>query len=52
MDMMINGKNLEKVFCNLLNQYKYFSFATAWASTAHNSFKELVLSESKIKLQP
>ena len=49
MDMMINGKNLEKVFCNLLNQYKYFSFATAWASTAHNSFKELVLSESKIK---
>ena len=49
MNMMINSNNLKKIFIGLLNRYEYLSFATAWASSAHSSFKELVLSESKIK---
>lgn len=49
MNMMINSNNLKKIFIDLLNRYEYLSFATAWASSAHSSFKELVLSESKIK---
>lgn len=49
MNMMINSNNLKKIFIGLLNRYEYLSFATAWASSAHSAFKELVLSESKIK---
>ena len=49
MELVTNTKKLSKTFINLTKQYRYISFATAWASTRHDAFRVLLEYQEKIQ---
>lgn len=49
MKLITTSKDLERQFIKLLKKYKYISFATAWASSEHFAFQELLKLKRKIK---
>lgn len=49
MKLITSQKELSDTFISLLNEYKYISFATAWASSKHTAFKSLLENKNKIK---
>ena len=49
MELVTNTKKLSKTFINLTKQYRYISFATAWASTGHEAFRVLLEYQEKIQ---
>ena len=49
MDLITSTRELSKNFITLLKQYKYMSFATAWASTEHPAFQNLLKYKDKIR---
>ena len=49
MELVTDTKKLSKTFINLTKQYRYISFATAWASTRHDAFRVLLEYQEKIQ---
>ena len=49
MELVTDTKKLSKTFINLTKQYRYISFATAWASTRHDAFRLLLEYQEKIQ---
>ena len=49
MDLITSARELSKNFITLIKKYKYMSFATAWASTEHPAFQNLLEYQEKIQ---